>query len=187
MEQLLNLYTWLRTKYPDRSIVVFSTYLKFLDILFYTLKNQHSIAALRFDGTMSLSSREVVRARFNLSSPEIPLLLTAGAGGVGLNITKASIVIQTEIWWNHNLELQAYCRAYRNGQQEDVLVYRLEAVDSPSDVEMELVHANKISINQQLMSLSFGSHLELPKTPEVESSQCSSRRNTMSTIDRFIR
>lgn len=108
VEQLLNLYTWLRTKYPDRSIVVFSTYLKFLDILFYTLKNQHSIAALRFDGTMSLSSREVVRARFNLSSPEIPLLLTAGAGGVGLNITKASIVIQTEIWWNHNFELQAY-------------------------------------------------------------------------------
>lgn len=59
--------------------------------------------------------------------------LTAGAGGVGLNISTASIVIQLEVWWNRNAEKQAYFRAHRQGQRKNVKVFQLLARNSSID------------------------------------------------------
>jgi SNF2 family DNA or RNA helicase len=46
------------------------------------------------------------------------------AGGTGLNLTAASVVIHYDLWWNPAVESQASDRAWRIGQQRDVLVYR---------------------------------------------------------------
>lgn len=53
------------------------------------------------------------------------LLLSTGAGGVGLNLTRASRVILYDPDWNPSKDAQAVDRAYRIGQTKEVHVYRL--------------------------------------------------------------
>lgn len=52
------------------------------------------------------------------------LVLSIKAGGVGLNLTKASHVIHFDRWWNPAVENQATDRAFRIGQQNNVLVHK---------------------------------------------------------------
>ncbi|MFN7729486.1 MAG: helicase-related protein, partial [Bdellovibrio sp.] len=53
------------------------------------------------------------------------MLMTLKTGGVGLNLTKASIVYHLEPWWNPAVENQATDRAHRMGQTKNVKVYNL--------------------------------------------------------------
>jgi len=53
------------------------------------------------------------------------LLITPGTGGTSLNIPEASIMIQIELWWNLNVEKQMRGRFHRQGQQEEVKIFRL--------------------------------------------------------------
>lgn len=55
------------------------------------------------------------------------LIISLKAGGTGLNLTAASVVIHYDLWWNPAVENQATDRAYRIGQRRDVLVYRFLA------------------------------------------------------------
>jgi len=65
-------------------------------------------------------------ARFQAG--EVPVfLLSLKAGGVGLNLTKATHVIHYDRWWNPAVEDQATDRAYRIGQDRPVQVHRLIA------------------------------------------------------------
>jgi uncharacterized Zn finger protein len=52
-------------------------------------------------------------------------ILSLKAGGTGLNLTAASNVIHYDLWWNPAVEAQATDRAYRIGQQRNVMVWRL--------------------------------------------------------------
>lgn len=62
---------------------------------------------------------------------EAPLfLLTLKAGGVGLNLTAADMVVHFDPWWNPAAENQATDRAHRIGQTKPVMVYRLIAEDT---------------------------------------------------------
>ncbi|CAN0005344.1 unnamed protein product [Choristocarpus tenellus] len=58
------------------------------------------------------------------------LLLTTRIGGLGLNLSAASMVIFLEHDWNPQVDLQAMDRAHRLGQRKTVDVYRLVAADS---------------------------------------------------------
>lgn len=52
-------------------------------------------------------------------------LISLKAGGTGLNLTGADIVIHYDPWWNLSAENQATDRAYRIGQKNNVQVYKL--------------------------------------------------------------
>jgi non-specific serine/threonine protein kinase len=52
------------------------------------------------------------------------MVLSLKAGGVGLNLTRANHVVHFDRWWNPAVESQATDRAFRIGQQKDVLVHR---------------------------------------------------------------
>lgn len=67
------------------------------------------------------------------------MFITAGSGGVELNLTVTSIVVQLEVWWNVNNEKLAWCRAFRQGQDDDVCVIRLQAANSCLEAYMENV------------------------------------------------
>ena len=54
-------------------------------------------------------------------------LVSLRAGGTGLNLTGASVVIHADPWWNAAAEAQATDRAHRIGQTEAVSVYRVIA------------------------------------------------------------
>jgi len=52
------------------------------------------------------------------------MILSLKAGGTGLNLTAASNVIHYDLWWNPAVEAQATDRAYRIGQNRNVIVHR---------------------------------------------------------------
>ncbi len=53
------------------------------------------------------------------------LIISLRAGGVGLNLTRATHVLHYDRWWNPAVEDQATDRAYRIGQRRNVLVHKL--------------------------------------------------------------
>ena len=56
----------------------------------------------------------------------VPLfLISLKAGGTGLNLTKASVVIHLDPWWNISAQNQATDRAHRIGQEDTVQVFNL--------------------------------------------------------------
>ncbi len=75
-------------------------------------------------GGTTLSERQAMTDRFQNDPQANILILTLKAGGTGLNLTAASVVIHYDLWWNPAAESQATDRAYRIGQTKNVLVYR---------------------------------------------------------------
>jgi SNF2 family DNA or RNA helicase len=141
----------LRHGLPTEKIVIFSQYIKVLDILERCLRVDQGVACLRFDSTVNRQGRLVIQKKFADPTNEYILLITAGAGGTGLNITAASIIIQTEVWWNANTELQAAQRLWRQKQEKDVVWLRFECKNSMIDQEMKRVQSGKTRVITELM------------------------------------
>ena len=71
-----------------------------------------------------LNGKKRVEAFQNNEGPPI-FLVSLKAGGVGLNLTRASYVFHIDPWWNPAVETQASDRAHRIGQKNKVLVNRI--------------------------------------------------------------
>src|SRR5690606_7590986 len=82
---------------------------------------------------------------FTNAKPGAVLLSQITAGGVGLNIQAASIVILCEPQWKPSIEEQAISRAYRMGQSRNVVVYRL-LTENSIDVSMLEVLGQKAEL-----------------------------------------
>ena len=78
------------------------------------------------DGSTKTGARLQMVDAFNRGEREI-FLISLKAGGTGLNLTGADIVIQYDLWWNPAVEEQAAGRAHRIGQKKVVQVFRLLA------------------------------------------------------------
>lgn len=104
--------------------LVFSQFTSFLDLLMPELKKA-GIPFEHLDG--KTRNRGAAVDRFN-SNPDITVfLISLKAGGTGLNLTTASYVFLMDPWWNPAIESQAIDRAYRMGQKNKVMAYRLIA------------------------------------------------------------
>lgn len=77
-----------------------------------------------FHGGTSLKKRNEIVARFNGEKYFPYMVLSLKAGGVGLNLTGANHIIHFDRWWNPAVENQATDRAFRIGQQKNVLVHK---------------------------------------------------------------
>lgn len=165
---LLATYRYCREAFPDEKMLIFGEFLSFLDLLAQAFKRELSIECLRFDGSCSAKQREDVKTKFAGCDPEVPLLITGRAGGLGLNLQTASIVVQTEVWWNHNWELQAYFRAYRQGQTHEVKVFRLLARNSEIDHIILRRQREKSIRNSQIMRSVVRRHDEIPSIPIIK-------------------
>lgn len=71
-------------------------------------------------------------------------LISLKAGGTGLNLTAASIVIHYDPWWNMSAQNQATDRAYRIGQTNNVQVYKLIMKNSIEEKFKNCKNKNKI-------------------------------------------
>lgn len=151
LSQFVKTWKKIRQQYPDRKVVVFSSFLKFLDLVAAAIKQEAGIFALHYDGSVAQGHRPKVQKDFEEGPPDVPLLLTSGAGGFGLNITCASVVIQTEIWWNANVEAQARARVHRQKQTEEVLYLQLFALNSDIDCFMAKAQHKKGTVNSEVM------------------------------------
>jgi len=165
--QFLRVYKQLRKSNPNQKILVFSQYLKFLDIIDEAMQRVFDVKCLRFDGTVSHHQRAKVQQDFVDSDPSVPLLMTVGSGAYGLNVATASIIIQCEIWWNLSVEWQAICRAHRQGQTSEVLAIQLFALNSAIDHEYLRVQRAKHDIVSELMEPIIRRHDEGPDIREL--------------------
>lgn len=80
--------------------------------------------------------------KFNADDTEV-FLISLKAGGVGLNLTGADVVIHYDPWWNFAVQNQATDRAYRIGQEKKVTVYRLIAKGSIEEKIIQLQETKK--------------------------------------------
>jgi len=94
-------------------------------------------------GDVSTSMRQELIDRFSNAECGKVLVAQVQAGGVGLNIQSASVVIFCEPQIKPSLETQAIARAYRMGQVRDVQVHRLLCVDTVDERMMEMLRTKQ--------------------------------------------
>ncbi|MDP9208566.1 MAG: DEAD/DEAH box helicase, partial [Actinomycetota bacterium] len=105
------------------SVLVFSQYVEMCRLIQARLADR-GVPTLFLHGRVPARRREELVARFE--DGEAPVfLLSLKAGGVGLNLTRATHVVHYDRWWNPAVEDQATDRAYRIGQDRPVQVHRL--------------------------------------------------------------
>lgn len=81
-----------------------------------------------YELTGQTPKEERIRLVKEFNSNEVPVfLISLKAGGTGLNLTAASIVIHFDPWWNLAAQNQATDRAHRIGQDKEVVVFKLIA------------------------------------------------------------
>ncbi|GFR06208.1 DNA excision repair protein ERCC-6-like [Trichonephila clavata] len=105
--------------------LVFSLSRKILDMVHRILTNR-KWKVMRIDGSISkIEERERRIQSFQSDTSYSVFLLTTQVGGVGITLTSADRVIIYDPSWNPATDAQAVDRAYRIGQQKNVVVYRL--------------------------------------------------------------
>lgn len=105
--------------------LLFTQYKEMGDILQAAITEKFGITPLFLHGSLNRKQRdEMVHAFQNYKHHQI-FILSLKAGGTGLNLTAASNVIHYDLWWNPAVEVQATDRAYRIGQNKNVMIYRL--------------------------------------------------------------
>ena len=114
-------------KSEDRKIIVFSF---FLDTIQKVAQMLGDSCSEPINGSVSPARRQEIIDEFNKAPAGQVLAAQIIAGGTGLNIQAASVVILCEPQLKPSIENQAISRAYRMGQARNVLVYRLLADDT---------------------------------------------------------
>jgi superfamily II DNA or RNA helicase len=113
----------------QESVIVFTQFLSTLGRIGAELEKRE-IPHFTLQGSVSAKERLRLISEFQKSDKPAVMLMTLKTGGVGLNLTKASVVYHLEPWWNPAVENQATDRAHRMGQTKEVQVYSLLIQDS---------------------------------------------------------
>lgn len=104
-------------------ILVFSQFTSMLDILQQELSDR-KIPFYLIEGATKHEERVSQVDKFNSDNTPV-FLVSLKAGGTGLNLTGADVVIHYDPWWNLSVQNQASDRAHRIGQKNHVQVFKL--------------------------------------------------------------
>ena len=148
-------------------ILLFSGYTGMFEIIEKELKEM-GIKYFKLTGQTKVSERIKLVDEFNENNDIKIFLISLKAGGTGLNLIGADMVIHYDPWWNLSAENQATDRTYRIGQKKNVQVYKLitknsieEKIYSLQEKKAKLVD-NMLSTNQTFINkLSKDEILEL--------------------------
>lgn len=115
----------MRTKTSEK-IVLVSNYTSTLSLL-ATLLTSLGLPFLRLDGSTPAQKRQPLVDDFNRLPAELcfAFLLSAKAGGTGLNLIGASRLILFDVDWNPATDIQAMARIHRDGQKNHCRIYRV--------------------------------------------------------------
>ena len=116
-------------------MLVFSQFTRMLSLLEQRL-HAEGITTLYLDGATPTSERQELTERFNGGEGQV-FLISLKAGGTGLNLTGADMVIHYDPWWNPTAQEQATSRAHRLGQTKPVTVLSLV---THGTIEEQVVH-----------------------------------------------
>ena len=122
-------------------LLIFSQYTSMLEIIRNEL-NKKGLKCFYLDGKTPSYERAEMADRFNGGERDI-FLISLRAGGTGLNLTGADMVIHYDPWWNPAAMDQASDRAYRIGQTRDVQVIRLASKGTIEEKILQLQEAKR--------------------------------------------
>ena len=127
-------------KEQGRKVIVFSFFRNTLEKVCTLLGDRCSQI---ISGDISPAVRQQIVDEFNAAEAGVVLVSQVQAGGTGLNIQAASVVVFCEPQLTPAIENQAIARAYRMGQTRDVLVYRLLADETIDERMLEILSAKQ--------------------------------------------
>ncbi|KAK5987444.1 ISWI chromatin-remodeling complex ATPase ISW2 [Cladobotryum mycophilum] len=136
-----------RMKKQGSRVLIFSQMSRLLDILEdYCVFRQYKYC--RIDGGTAHEDRIAAIDEYNKpGSDRFIFLLTTRAGGLGINLTTADIVVLYDSDWNPQADLQAMDRAHRIGQTKQVVVYRFVTDNAIEEKVLERA-AQKLRLDQ---------------------------------------
>merc|ERR1712059_1130 len=132
----------LRTKKMEQGVVekavVVSQWKSMLDILKIHI-TKLGMKCSEINGQVNVKHRGDIVEDFNKNEkgPQV-MLISLGAGGVGLNLVGANHLFLLDMHWNPQLEAQACDRIYRVGQKKEVIIHRFVVEDSVEEKIMKL-------------------------------------------------
>lgn len=149
----------------EHKILLFSQFVSMLELLEQELLAQ-GIPYYKITGETAKEKRvELVRS-FN--ADDVPLfLISLKAGGTGLNLTGADIVIHYDPWWNLAVQNQATDRAHRIGQTKVVSVYKLIMKDSIEEKILRM-QEDKKNLAEEILSGENGGIVNMSREDLLE-------------------
>lgn len=144
----------------DHQILLFSQFTSMLDRIRAGL-DAHSISHFTLQGSTPKEQRAQLVKAFNRGEASV-FLISLKAGGTGLNLTAADVVIHYDPWWNLAAQNQATDRAHRMGQQRHVQVYQMIAKDTIEERILEL-QSKKAALMETIGKSNEGAILQMSK------------------------
>ncbi|XP_030046556.1 SWI/SNF-related matrix-associated actin-dependent regulator of chromatin subfamily A containing DEAD/H box 1 isoform X2 [Microcaecilia unicolor] len=144
----------LEVKEKGDRVVLFSQFTMMLDILEVFLKHHHHVY-LRLDGKTPISERIHLIDEFNTDMNTFIFLLSTKAGGLGINLTSANVVILHDIDCNPYNDKQAEDRCHRVGQTKEVKVIKLISKGTIEESMLKL-SKQKLRLEQDMTTVDEG-------------------------------
>lgn len=135
----------------SHKVLVFSSFTSVLEHLRSYLDSEN-IPSYYICGQTSGELRLSLANKFNNEDKVNVMLVSLKAGGTGLNLQGADIVIHIDPWWNFASEEQASDRAYRIGQTRPVFVYKFISFDTIEEKVLSLQEKKKELYNTIIKS-----------------------------------
>lgn len=132
-------------------ILLFSQFTSVLNNISKEL-SKNEIEHMYLDGSTKANKRLELVDEFNGSNKYKVFLISLKAGGTGLNLTSADIIIHFDPWWNPSVEEQATDRAHRIGQKNVVQVFKLISEGTIEERIINLQESKKALISDVLDS-----------------------------------
>lgn len=137
----------------DEKCLIFTQYKEMGDLLKPDLEDYFDAPVCYLHGQQNRKEREQMIDYFQSDDKASPMIfiLSLKAGGLGINLTKASQVIHFDRWWNPAVENQATDRAYRIGQTKKVFVYKFITSGTVEEKIDEMIE-RKLVLSDSLLS-----------------------------------
>ncbi|MBW0473038.1 hypothetical protein O181_012753 [Austropuccinia psidii MF-1] len=129
--------------------IVFSQFTSFLNLIEPFIRKA-GYDYTRYDGAKSADEKAEALQKIKTNHHCTILLISLKCGNVGLNLTCCSRVILMDPWWNPSVESQAFDRAHRFGQREDVKCYKITIENTIEDRILKLQEDKQSIANQAL-------------------------------------
>ncbi|KAH9823048.1 SNF2 family N-terminal domain-containing protein [Melampsora americana] len=151
ISRLLELLDEIASESPEKpkKTIVFSQFTSFLDLIEPFIKKAgHRYA--RYDGAKTADEKAEALNKIKHDPKCTVLLISLRCGSVGLNLICCARVVLMDPWWNPSIESQAFDRAHRFGQREDVKCYKITIADTIEDRILKLQEDKQSIANQAL-------------------------------------
>ena len=127
----------------NEKVLIFTQFTEMGNLLKHFITERFGGKPLYYHGGCNLKQRKEMVDAFQQNRADKIFILSLKAAGTGLNLTAAGHVIHYDLWWNPAVEAQATDRAYRIGQDKNVVVHRFITKATFEESINEMIQSKK--------------------------------------------